>query len=124
MFTKAVVRKPGRSLVKGLTTANLGVPNYEKALAQHAEYVNALEACGLEVVVMEESEQYSDSTFIEDTALLTADCAIITNPGAVSRKGENAEIKVVLGRYYDNIEEVRAPGTVEGGDIMMVGYHF
>jgi len=124
MFTKAIVRKPGKSIVNGLTAADLGIPNYEKALAQHGEYIKALEACGLEVVVMEESEEYPDSTFIEDTALLTADCAIITNPGVPSRKGEIAEVKAVLGRYYVNIEEVKAPGTVEGGDIMMVGSHF
>ena len=73
---------------------------------------------------MEGSEEYPDSIFVEDTALLTADCAIITNPGAPSRKGEIAEVKAVLGRYYAHIEEVKAPGTVEGGDIMMVGSHF
>ncbi|MBT3315122.1 MAG: N(G),N(G)-dimethylarginine dimethylaminohydrolase [Anaerolineae bacterium] len=124
MFIKAIVRKPGKSLVNGLSSADLGIPNYKKALAQHAEYTKALESCGLEVVVMEEVEEYPDSTFIEDAALLTADCAIITNPGAPSRKGEIANVKTILGRYYVNIEEVSAPGTVEGGDIMMVGSHF
>jgi len=124
MFTKAIVRKPGKSIAHGITTANLGIPNYENALVQHAEYCKALDACGLEVVVMEACEEYPDSTFVEDTALLTADCAIITNPGAPSRKGEIADIKAVLGRYYANIEAVSAPGTVEGGDIMMVGSHF
>ncbi len=123
-FSKAVVRKPGRSLINGLTTANLGTPDYEKALEQHAQYCQALETCGLKVVVLEANEQYPDSTFVEDTALLTPQCAIITNPGAASRTGETADVRPVLERYYENIETIETPGTVEGGDIMMVGPHF
>jgi len=124
MFKKAIVRKPGKSMLKGLTSAALGLPDYEKALLQHAEYIKALQECGLEVIVLEEDDQYPDSTFVEDTALLTQDCAIITNPGALSRRGEILEIKNVLKEYYNHIEEVHAPGTVEAGDIMMVGSDF
>lgn len=124
MFTRAIVRKPGQSLVNGLTSINLGKPIVELALLQHEAYVNALQTCGLEVVVLEADERYPDSTFVEDTALLTPTCAIITNPGAPSRKGETGEIKEVLQDYYTNIEVVQEPGTVEGGDIMMVGSHF
>ena len=124
MFKKAIVRKPGKSMLKGLTAAELGLPDYEKALVQHAEYVKVLKECGLEVIVLEADEKYPDSTFVEDTALLTRECAIITNPGALSRRGEIVEIKNVLKAYYSNIEEVQEPGTVEAGDIMMVGLHF
>jgi len=124
MFKKAIVRKPGKSMLKGLTTAALGLPDYEKAMLQHAEYIKALQECGLEVIVLEEDEKHPDSTFVEDTALLTTDCAIITNPGAQSRRGEIVEIKNVLKEYYSHIEEVQAPGTVEAGDIMMVGSDF
>ncbi|MGZ2369282.1 dimethylarginine dimethylaminohydrolase family protein [Ancylomarina sp. YFZ004] len=124
MFKKAIVRKPGKSMLKGLTTAELGLPDYEKALVQHAEYVNVLKECGLEVIVLEADKKYPDSTFVEDTALLTSECAIITNPGALSRRGEIVEIKNVLKAYYSNIEEVQEPGRVEAGDIMMVGSHF
>ncbi len=124
MFRKAIVRKPGKSMLKGLTTAELGLPDYEKALLQHAEYVKALQECGLEVIVLNADEDYSDSTFVEDTALLTHKCAILTNPGALSRRGEVVEIKKVLKEHYSNIEEVHLPGTVEAGDIMMVGSDF
>jgi len=124
MFKKAIVKKPGKNMLKGLTTAELGLPDYEKALLQHAEYVKALHECGLEVVVLEADEDYPDSTFVEDTALLTKECAIITNPGALSRRGEIAEIRDVLKQHYNNIEEVQLPGTVEAGDIMMVGLDF
>ncbi len=124
MFTRAIVRSPGRSMINGLTSAELGPPNFEKALAQHMEYIEALKECGLDVMVLREDEHYPDSTFVEDVALLTSECAIITNPGAVSRRGETTEIKKILGDYNLNIEEVLEPGTVEGGDIMMVGTHF
>ena len=124
MYKRAIVKTPGKSMICGLTTADLGIPDYKKALAQHVDYIEALEECGLEVLVLGQDEQFPDSTFVEDVALLTKNCAIITNPGAPSRKGETAAIKDVLKGFYGEIEEVLAPGTVEGGDIMMVGSHF
>jgi|TARA_Y100000031_G_C8237657_1_gene394146 dimethylargininase len=124
MFTKAIVRTPGESLVHGLSSANLGIPNYSLALTQHANYIEVLKKCGLNVLVLEPEEEYPDSTFVEDVALLTSDFAIITNPGAPSRRGEITEIKAVLKKYYKNIEQIESPGTVEAGDIMMVGSHF
>jgi dimethylargininase len=124
MFKKAIVRTPGKSIVQGLSTAGLGLPDYKMALLQHQEYIQALESCGLEVLVLPPDEEFPDSTFVEDVALLTPHCAIITNPGAPSRKGETAAIKKLLRDFFSNIEEVRDPGTVEAGDIMMVGSHF
>ena len=103
MFTKAIVRKPGRSFIRGLTTANLGSPDYNKALEQHAAYVEALVLCDLKVIVLEADENFPDSVFIEDTALLTPYCAIITNPGADSRKGETIGMKEVLSPYFEDI---------------------
>ncbi|HDD54679.1 MAG TPA: N(G),N(G)-dimethylarginine dimethylaminohydrolase [Chloroflexi bacterium] len=124
MFTRALVRPPGRSLVEGLTTANLGEPKYHKAVDQHAAYVEALQACGLDVCVLPPLEDFPDSCFIEDVALLTPRCAIITRPGAPSRMGEIGGMREILSQYYAAIEQVQAPGTVEGGDILMVGSHF
>jgi dimethylargininase len=124
LFSKAIVRIPCKNFVNGLTTANLGSPDYDLALIQHQEYVEALRKCVLEVIVLDADEDYPDSTFVEDTALLTQHCAIITNPGASSRKGEIAEIKNVLTEYYSKIETIINSGTVEAGDIMMVGDHF
>lgn len=124
MFTRALVRKPSRSLVEGLTTANLGKPRYDKALDQHGAYIDALKACGLEVHILPALEEFPDSCFIEDVALLTPRCAIITRPGAPSRLGEISGMSKILGEYFNAIEEVQVPGTVEGGDIMMVESHF
>jgi dimethylargininase len=124
MFTKAIVRTPGKSLVRGLSTANLGQPDYKTALYQHVEYIAALERCGLDVMILPQEENYPDSTFVEDVALIAGDCAIITRPGAPSRRGETAAIKTVLKEIFNVVEEVSEPGTVEGGDIMKVGTHF
>ena len=124
MFTKAIVRTPSESIVNGLTTANLGLPDYELAIKQHQNYIDALTRCGLQVKVLPADENYPDSTFVEDTALLTKKCAIISNPGAPSRKGEIIDMKQVLKSYFSTIEIIEPPGTLEPGDIMMVGDHF
>jgi len=124
MFKNVIVRKPGRSVVNGIASEDLGKPVYEKALKQHEAYVEALKKCGVDVTILEADEKYPDSCFVEDTAVLTKKCAIITNPGAASRKGEQISIKKVLEKFYDNIEEIKEPGTLEGGDVMMVGDHF
>lgn len=124
MFKKAIVRTPSRSMVNGITSANLGLPNYELAIKQHEDYINALTKCGLKVTVLPPDENFPDSTFVEDTALLIPNCAIITNPSASSRKGETKDISIILKSYYSNIEHIKSPGTIEGGDIMMVGNHY
>ena len=124
MFKRAIVRTPGRSITEGISTAHLGVPDYKKAVEQHKNYIKQLEKCGLEVTVLEALEDFPDATFVEDVALLTPACAIITNPGADSRKGEVKEMVATVKQFYDDIEYITDPGTVEAGDIMMVGRHF
>jgi len=124
MFSKAIVRRPSKSLVNGLSSTNMGKPNYVQALKQHGAYVQALEECGLEIFYMEPEPLLPDSTFVEDIALLTSECAVITNPGAPSRRGEIEGLRSVLDNHFDHIEQILAPGTLEAGDVMMVGTHF
>ena len=90
MFKNAIVRKPCKAMIEGLSDADLGEPDFEKACAQHDDYIEALKECGLEVMVLEANEDYPDSCFVEDPALMTPHCAILTNPGAISRRGEVA----------------------------------
>jgi dimethylargininase len=68
--------------------------------------------------------RYPDSTFVEDTAVLTERCAVLTRPGADSRRGEVESIKPVLSEFFDNIESIKSPGRVDGGDICEAGDHF
>ncbi|NMC44578.1 MAG: N(G),N(G)-dimethylarginine dimethylaminohydrolase [candidate division Zixibacteria bacterium] len=123
-FTKAIVRTPGASMVDGLTSAGSGKPDYAKALVQHAAYIRALESCGLRVTVLPADEAFPDSTFVEDPALVTPAGAIIMRPGAESRRGETAAIEQALAGFFPNFERIVPPGTVDAGDIMMVGDHY
>ena len=123
-FNNVIVRTPCPEMVNGITSSDMGTPDYEKALIQHDAYIEALKTCGVAVTVLGPDSNFPDSTFIEDAALLTPHCAILTNPGAASRNGEPATIKKTLQRFYDNVESITGTGTVEAGDIMMVGSHF
>lgn len=126
-FNHVIVRRPCKAMVEGITSApELGKPDYELALKQHDAYIEALKQCGVDVTVLEADERYPDSCFVEDPALITRKCAIITNPGAASRNGEKDEIVGAVKKFFsdDQIEYIKAPGTLEGGDVMMVGDHF
>jgi dimethylargininase len=124
MYAKAIVRRVPDTLSAGITTAELGEPDAEKAREQHRRYVAALERCGLGVTVLEADERYPDSVFVEDTAVVTGRCAIVTNPGAPERRGEVSEVEKVLVDIYGGVERITDPGTVDGGDVLQVGDHF
>lgn len=124
MFKQAVVRKPCPEMIHGLTEASLGKPDYMKALDQHAEYVEALKASGLKVLVLDADPDYPDSTFVEDVALCTSDFAVLCNPGAASRNGEKLEMRSILSSFFTQVESIEKPGTLDAGDVMMTGLHY
>jgi dimethylargininase len=124
MFKHAIVRRPCPEMIQGLTSASLGKPDFKKALEQHDHYIKALQTCGLEVKVLNADSRYPDSTFVEDVALCTPACAILTNPGAPSRNGERGSMKPVLQSFYKQLECIESPGTLDAGDVMMVDKHF
>lgn len=123
-FKNVIVKRPCPSMVDGITSAHLGKPDYELALKQHDNYIEALKKCGVEVTVLEADNAFPDSCFVEDTAVLTKNVAIISNPGAKSRNGEIVKMEETIKKFYTNIEHIKAPGTLDGGDVMMVGDHF
>ncbi len=123
MFTIAITRKPGRNFAQGITTSNLGPPDYSLMLEQHTRYVDTLRKLGLNVIVLDALDDFPDAYFVEDAAIVIPGAAIITNPGAPSRKGETKAIEPVLAQYR-KIERIMPQGTVEGGDVLMVGNHF
>src|SRR6266446_5060202 len=117
MFTRAIVRPPGLNFTEALTTVKLGAPNYPRALEQHAAYCKALEHCGLTLTLLEADERYSDSTFVEDTAVLTKQGAMLTRPGAASRIGEVESTAEALSQFYSKLNSIHEPGTLDGGDV-------
>lgn len=123
-FKNAIVRLPCPEMIYGLSYNNLGLPFYAKALEQHSEYIEALKYCGLSVSILEYDSRFPDSTFVEDVALCSTRCAIITNPGVPTRTGETEGIREILAEFFNDIENVVKPGTLEAGDVMMVAEHF
>ena len=123
-FNNVIVKIPCPEMVNGISNSDLGKPDYEKALKQHERYIETLKSCDVNVTILEADSDFPDSTFIEDAALLTRKCAILTNPGAPSRNGEPIRIKKTLEKFYANIESIKGSATIDAGDIMMVGDHF
>jgi dimethylargininase len=150
-FSNAIVRLPCARFAEGLTTIDLGAPNYARALKQHAAYRDALEKCGLTLTRLEADERYPDSTFVEDTAVIVGGftngrasgaetsralpngrataprasaTAILTRPGASSRAGEVESVAEALSQFYPELQSIQEPGTLDGGDVCEAGDHF
>lgn len=91
-----------------------------KAEQQHKAYGHALERLGYEVIRLPAAPDLPDGVFVEDCAIVVPEIAIITRPGAVSRRPEIETVKPVLAAYR-NIVSIKAPGTVDGGDVLVAG---
>ncbi len=123
MFTHAITRLPGENFADGLTTANLGRPDYRIMLKQHAAYRRVLLSLGLDVLVLPPEPSFPDAYFVEDPAIVTPKIAVITFPGATSRQGEQDTLVPFL-EYYRPLSFIQPPGRMDGGDVLMVGNHF
>src|SRR5687767_11806631 len=124
VFKKAIVRPPSANFGDGLTTVDLGAPNYQRAIEQHEAYCAALQRCGLELLRLDADSAHPDSTFVEDTAVLLKECAILTRPGAPSRLAEVLSIRNVLTQHLPQLHTIETPGTLDGGDVCEAGNHF
>ncbi|MRR21611.1 N(G),N(G)-dimethylarginine dimethylaminohydrolase [bacterium] len=123
MYTRAIVRIPGRNFANGITTSNLGQPDSGKATEQHVAYCDALIRCGVDLTVLEADERYPDGCFVEDTAVVNSRVKVISRPGAASRRGEEEAIARVLAGF-EPLEFITAPGTLEGGDVLRAENHY
>jgi dimethylargininase len=94
--------------------------DFTRASQQHEEYENALRALGGTVEQLTGQPEQPDSVFIEDTAVVLDECAVITRPGAASRRGEVAPVAEALQRHR-RLQHIDAPGTLDGGDVLLVG---
>lgn len=88
--------------------------------AQHAVYRETLAKAGAEVVVLDVNLEHPDCVFIEDTAIVLDEIAILTPMGAPSRAKEPAGIEAALRRYRD-VVRIESPATIEGGDVVVAG---
>src|SRR6266511_3745716 len=91
-----------------------------KVIADHAGYEAALRSLGATVVRAPEEPTLPDAVFVEDTALVFDETAVMTRPGAATRRREVESMAAVL-RTYRPLLEIKPPGTLDGGDVMIVG---
>jgi len=117
-FSHAIVRKPGHSIIDGLSSADNGTPNLVEFQAHHTTYVELLRSTGATVIELPADEAFPDSVFVEDAALCLPELAITMQPGTPTRLGEARLIKPELSQLYDTVLEHDGPGTIEGGDIL------
>jgi dimethylargininase len=117
----AITRHVSRSIINCELTHLERIPiDLEAARRQHADYEAALSALGLAVLSLPEEPDLPDSVFVEDTAILLDEVALLTSPGADSRKPEVEPVAQALEPYRE-ILRIEAPGTMDGGDVLRVG---
>lgn len=91
-----------------------------RAIEQHASYVDALLGLGCEVLELPALAGHPDSVFVEDTALVLDELAILTRPGAPSRRGEVDSVAEALAQYR-SLARIDGEGTLDGGDVLRIG---
>jgi dimethylargininase len=118
----ALVRIPAANLVDGLVThIERETIDNELADKQWDEYVAALSAAGWQTVEVASADKLADSVFVEDTAIVFGDTAVIARPGADSRRPEIEGTEAALRAQGLRLERIEEPGTLDGGDVLKVG---
>lgn len=94
--------------------------DWERARSQHEHYEETLRSLGCTVQRLPTLPDHPDSVFVEDAAVVLDECAVITRPGALSRRGETESVAEAL-RAYRRLHYIESPGTLDGGDVLRVG---
>jgi dimethylargininase len=117
----AITRQVSRSISDCELTFLERTPiDIERARRQHRLYEAALRDLGLAILSLPEAQDHPDAVFVEDTALVLDEIAILTRPGAASRQQETASIRPILERFR-SVLPIEAPATVDGGDLLLMG---
>jgi dimethylargininase len=119
-FNSAIVREPARSVVNGLRADDRGDPTYEGVCTEHSAYIQAMRDAGVEVTVLPVLDEFPDSIFVEDPALVFPEGAIVLRPGAESRLGEAEFMAPVLRQKFNTVLDLPEGGFADGGDILTV----
>jgi dimethylargininase len=121
---RAITRAVGARLADCLLTFREREPiDLAKARVQHAAYDDALRRAGAAVEVLPADDELPDSVFVEDTAVVFDEAAVMTRPGTPVREREVPAIEAALARYRE-LQRITAPATLEGGDVLRVGREF
>jgi dimethylargininase len=119
---RVLVRLPSSTLADGeLTHLERTDVDVELADTQWEQYVAALEAEGFTPVEVAAADEHPDAVFIEDAVVMLGRVAVLTSPGAESRRGEIASVEAAVTDLGLTIKRIEEPGTLEGGDVLKVG---
>jgi dimethylargininase len=116
-FTRAVPPSITRCELTHLAREPIDLARAEE---QHRRYEETLESLGCHVRRLPALPECPDSVFVEDTAIVLDECAVITRPGAPSRRGETPSVAQAL-REHLPLRCIESPGTMDGGDVLRVG---
>lgn len=117
----ALVRRPGPLLADGLLTHQERVPvDHALAVRQWEAYVDALRGAGWEVSEVDPADDCADAVFVEDALVLFGDVAVVTRPGAPSRRPETAAAEQAAARLGLSIAHITDPATLDGGDVLKI----
>src|SRR5262245_30329144 len=94
--------------------------DYDRAIRQHTEYCEMLRQCGVAVITLDVNRDLPDCVFVEDTAIVLDEVAVLASMGTESRRPEPAGIEPEL-RKYRELHRIELPATIEGGDVVRVG---
>ncbi len=118
-FSRAIVREPADTVARGLRAVDRGEPDVSAFRAEHDQYCQALQEAGLELIRLPPLNNYPDSVFVEDPALVLPEGAVLLRPGAASRSGEREFLAPVLQSVGSLVSLPH--GHVDGGDILVTG---
>jgi len=119
----ALTRLPAQRLAEGceLTFLARRLIDADRLRAEHRAYRDALASAGARVIALDPIEALPDSAFVEDAAVVLDEIAVLTRPGAASRRDEPAHVEAPLRTHRRRVASLPAPGTLEGGDVLRIG---
>ena len=118
----ALVRRPGPRLADGLVThIERTAVDGQLAEGQWNEYIGALQSAGWGLLEVPPADDCPDAVFVEDSVVIFDGLAVITRPGAESRRGEIIAMEKVIDELRLSVNRITAPGTLDGGDVLKVG---
>ena len=121
-FKNALVRKPCKNITNAISSNNIK-PNYQKICNEHQQYIDSLISLRINVYILNALEDFPDSIFVEDPAIVFNDNCILLRPGKQSRSGESVALSKDIKKYFNEILFTER-GKIEGGDILRINNHF
>ncbi|WP_424852890.1 dimethylargininase [Streptomyces sp. SAI-170] len=119
---KALIRRPGPRLADGLVThIERAEVDAELAVEQWEAYGEALREHGWETIEVDPADDCPDAVFVEDTVVMYKNVALISRPGAESRRAETAAVEEAVASLGCSVNWIWEPGTLDGGDVLKIG---